>query len=132
MKQRIAQFLVFYFLLGSLLPGADFSQLSKLADTFEHYKLHQQLAIEQNQDFNCMRFVFEHFLGASSHDHGDNDQSHQDLPLKHLQTLDNLIIPNAWTLPVSFVPACVLTLNYAKGLLPQSHLHGIFRPPISA
>lgn len=37
----IAYILAFYFLVGSLFPQTDFSQLVRLADTYAHFEEHR-------------------------------------------------------------------------------------------
>jgi hypothetical protein len=128
----IAQFMAFYFLLGSFLPGADFSQLSKLQATMQHYKLHQSLAAEQGETVSFCAFMGTHFWNPDHHDHGDGGQSHKDLPLKHVHSFDHLVLQFPYV--ISPVPAEISHFLTEKPLnfIPHHHLTNVFRPPIQA
>ena len=122
--------LALYFLLGSLMPGADYGQWGKWADALEHYRLHQQLAAEQNQELSFHEFLLQHFWHTDSHDHGDEGKSHQDLPLKHLQSFDHIVLQfckPAVPLPsVQVKQAVPIALHRSSSI----HINLVFRPPI--
>ncbi|TXB61307.1 hypothetical protein [Phaeodactylibacter luteus] len=125
-----AQILALYFLLGSILPGADFGQLSKVPQAIEHYQLHQQLASEAGEDISLGCFIVEHFWSPVNHDHGDGGRSHQDLPLKHIHSFDHIAIqyfcPFVKTLQTPVVKLTIIAFECAS--CPE--IGSIFRPPI--
>lgn len=122
-----ARLLALYFFLGSLLPGSDYSQLTRLHSLFEHYQDHQQWAAEQGQPMNFSAFLLEHFLDADGHE----DSSHQDLPLKHLNHFDFMLAqaPLA-ALPYSIALPSLRVLPLSSLGLSSSFLDSIFRPPM--
>jgi hypothetical protein len=128
----IAQFMAFYFLLGSFLPGADFGQLSKLSAAIQHFQLHKELAADQGDAVSFHYFMGAHFWNPDHHDHGDGGQSHKDLPLKHVHSFDHLVMQAAYT--ISCMPAETVhqLTEKAHRFLPHLHLTPIFRPPIQA
>lgn len=121
-----------YFLLGSFLPGADFSQLSKLPVALKHFRLHKTLAAEQGNTVSFHAFMGAHFWNPDHHDHGDGGQSHKDLPLKHMHSFDHLVLQVAYA--ISYMPAEVVHCLTEKPhrFLPHLHLTNVFRPPIPA
>jgi hypothetical protein len=128
----IAQFMAFYFLLGSFLPGADFSQLSKLPAALRHFQLHKELAADQDATVSFHHFMGAHFWNPDNHDHGDGGQSHKDLPLKHVHSFDHLVLE----FPYLLAPAPAETSHFLTerplSFLLHHHLTNVFRPPIQA
>lgn len=128
----IAQFMAFYFLLGSFLPGADFSQLSRLPAALRHFQLHKELAADQGATVSFHHFMGAHFWNPDNHDHGDGGQSHKDLPLKHVHSFDHLVLE----FPYLLAPAPAATSHFLTerplSFLLHHHLTNVFRPPIEA
>lgn len=125
------QILAFYFLLGSLLPGTDFSQLKKAPAIWKHYQLHRQLAAEAGHEASFSGFLSSHFLTPGSHQHNDGGQSHEDLPLKSVHVLSPVLpsgsIPFPLRpLPVFYNPAAAHGGPFSGAL----YAHAVFRPPI--
>lgn len=122
-----AHILALYFLLGSLLPGSDFSQLKKAPAVLEHYLLHQQL--EDAGSF--FDFLYDHFWNPRGHQHEDGGKSHQELPLKTVQIFSPLLpadhaVPELASLPVYRSPSILHYLSFTGA----AHEGAIFRPPI--
>ncbi len=126
----IAFSLAFYLLLGSFLPGADYGQLGKLPRVMEHYRLHQQMAAETGSTLSFHQFLIEHFWQTDSHDHGDGGKSHQDLPLKHLQTMDHMVLQSFRPLIQPQLVIKPLLFPEATEAYSSTALQGVFRPPI--
>ncbi len=127
--KNIAHFMAFYFLLGSFLPGADFSQLSKFTAAIQHYKLHQNIAGETVSFF---AFLGTHFWNPDHHDHGDGGQSHKDLPLKHVHSFDHLVLQFPYVISPAPAENRHFLTEKPLSFLPHHHLTNVFRPPIQA
>jgi hypothetical protein len=116
--------------LGSMLPGADFSQLSTLPRVIQHYELHQQIASQKGQQLSIHQFLYDHFWQQNSHDHEDGGQSHKDLPLKHVHSFSHLTLQ--FSRPVFTLPSIVrkqmvtVSLNHLSTI----YIGAVFRPPI--
>ena len=126
-----AQILAIYFLIGSILPGSDFSQLEKAPAVWEHYKLHQQLAAESGGKFSFTDFLTTHFLYPYSHQHNDCGNSHQNLPLKTVHVfspvlLASNILPEIHSRPAFPGQAFPHYTSFAGSI----HEGAVFRPPI--
>lgn len=125
-----AQILAFYFLLGSLFPGTDFSQLSKLCKLLEHFELHQQTAAQQGQALSFASFLLDHFSGEASHEHDDAGQSHQELPLQSIQYFP-MVLPKHSSLLALLPHKPATTLFIAEeDAMPSGFCSTIFRPPV--
>lgn len=127
----IAQILALYFLLGSLLPGSDFSQLKKAHSVWEHYQLHQKLATGSGDEVSLIGFLYDHFLNPDSHQHEDGGKSHQDLPLKTVHVFSPILPANGKPFVLSSTPAfCSQAILYYQPVSGSTHEGAIFRPPI--
>lgn len=125
-----AQILAFYFLLGSLFPGTDFSQLSKLCKLLEHFELHLQTATQQGQALRFSAFLLDHFSGEASHEHGDAGQSHQELPLQSIQYFPMVLPEHSLLLALSpYKPTTALYVS-EEDAMPSGFRGSIFRPPV--
>ena len=123
-----AQILAFYFLLGSLFPGTDFSQLSKLGKLLEHFELHQQEAAATSETLAFSTFLLDHFWGQHRHDH--HDDSHQELPLQSIQHFP-LVLPAHHPVLASGPEQPVAALVIAiKEVRPSGFCGAVFRPPV--
>lgn len=115
-----------------MLPGSDFSQMKRLAALQEHFRLHQAIAARSGQQVSIAEFLADHFWGSSNHHHGDNGQSHQDLPLKTVH-----IFSQAPASEISYylsAPAAAVSLLIPHhcaftGIIPAG---AVFRPPMSS
>jgi len=122
--------LALYMTLWSMLPGADFGQLSKLPKFIQPYVLHQQLALQKGQHLSMQQFLYDHFWQQNSHDHEDGGQSHKDLPLKHVHSFDHITLQ--FCRPVFTLPSVVrkqvatISLNHSGAI----YIGAVFRPPI--
>jgi hypothetical protein len=125
-----AQILAFYFLLGSLFPGTDFSQLSKLCKLLEHFELHQQAAAQQRQTLTFTTFLLDHFNGDASHEHGDAGQSHQELPLQSLQYFPMVLPEHSSMLALTPHKPTTSLFIAEEDAMPSGFRGSIFRPPV--
>ena len=83
MKQVFSIFFAGWFLLGGLIPLGDYSQLMKMPDLMEHYRLHQAEASASGEKSTFFQFIDEHYFSPRNHQHqGEND--HPDLPMYHI------------------------------------------------
>jgi hypothetical protein len=126
--KAISKILAFYFLLGSLFPGTDFSQWSKLYVLLEHFEEHGAEAAAQGEALSFPVFLLDHFLAADRHDHPDG--SHQDLPLQSIQYFPLVLSesePLLTALPV--LPHAALFVA-EECSLHSGYFGAVFRPPI--
>gem|GEM_PF-2781197 len=80
--------MVFYMFLGSLFPGADFSQIPRLAEAYYHFQEHAAESREAGQVFSASDFLQLHFFRPSSHQKLPQ-HNHHNLPF---QSLDHLVV----------------------------------------
>jgi hypothetical protein len=132
--KSIAYMLAFYFLLGSLFPGTDFSQLIRLAHLLEHFELHQQHAAQRDQSLSLAAFLLDHFWNPDRHEPGDAGHHHQDLPLQSVQNFP-LVLPEhhdiwrALELPSQHAAA---QFSDDETCLPTGYCGAVFRPPVAS
>lgn len=84
----VAWNMVLYMFLGSLFPGADFSQIPRLAKAYHHFQEHVQESTLQGQLFSATDFLQLHFFRPSTH-HKIPHHNHHNLPF---QSLDHLVV----------------------------------------
>jgi hypothetical protein len=130
----VAKFLAFYLLIGSLLPGNDFSQLLRLENLFEHYGQHQAEARERHEaGESFLAFCWSHLNTPNGHDHHDGGASHQGLPLQSIGSGLMVFVTPApnWQLQ----PPADLSAHrfFIFAQAPSHDFTGrIFQPPIQA
>ena len=83
--KTIALLLAWYFLMGSLLPRTDFSQLWRLDDLRSHYHEHVAAAEAIGETVSFTRFFYEHFINPDEHEQ-DHHTDHAGLPLLTIGT----------------------------------------------
>ena len=76
-----AKFFSIYFLLGSLIPGTNFTDLTHLPDLIDHYQMHVTEAAANGETYSFVRFMDDHFINPDHHARDGHSQEHQDLPL---------------------------------------------------
>ena len=81
LRKSIIHFLIWYFLLGSFIPGSDFSQLCQLDDAYQHFQEHLLEAKEKAAVFDIWDFLWLHYISGTDHD-PNQEHNHDDLPLK--------------------------------------------------
>lgn len=125
-----AQFMALYFLLGSLFPWTDFSQLAKIPNLFEHYECHMAEAAAEGENPVFTDFFKEHFFGSINKEH--QDPTHHQLPLKTIN------------IDFQFVISKVLAIQFKKIVVKRNHSFGtqslfgsdfstnLYHPPIFA
>lgn len=117
--------------MGSLIPYSDFSQILKLQELYEHYKLHEAEAKLLNEDISLTEFWIEHFILDIDHEHQESD--HEDLPFKHFSTHTALFAELGSGSPCSYNahrPSQKIVITKIEGLQEQDFLVSIFQPPI--
>ena len=131
LRKSLIYFLVIYFLLGSLIPGSDFSQLYQLDDAFLHFQEHILEAKEKSASFTILDFIWLHYISGEDHD-PNHEHPHEDLPLK------------VFSGPTSFISLEVIPLfplhhtlssNPHAGFgaphhFGRDHHEGVYQPPI--
>lgn len=118
--------LIGYFLLGSILPGMDFSQLTKLPNLIEHYRHHRT----DDDTTTALQFFLQHFINPNLHQHKDAGDCHKKLPLKSFEQTVNYFISEETAPAVSssfFYKISPFSLQELLSVLPTS---AVFRPPI--
>src|SRR4051812_9729015 len=77
MAMKLASLLLaFHILLGSLLPHADYTELTKLPDLYEHYQTHLQRSGGQ---LSLASFLLMHYADR----HHQQSENHEKLPFQH-------------------------------------------------
>ncbi|MCB9081819.1 MAG: hypothetical protein H6555_08935 [Lewinellaceae bacterium] len=123
-----------YFFVGSCFPGADFSQLPKVANLNAHFQMHRDLALLKGENLSFGRFLSIHFFKPQRHSDQHRPQDHHELPLQsvHSSVLDQC--------PTQLLELTAL-LTHIETDAPSFHfLHiysseytgSIFQPPIYA
>ncbi|MCB0559005.1 MAG: hypothetical protein H6573_03480 [Lewinellaceae bacterium] len=126
-----ALILTLYFLLGSLLPGTDFSQLKKAPALWEHYNLHRSLVAAVGEKPSFFDFLYTHFWDTESHNHHDGGHSHQGLPLKTIHVFSHILPSGSIALKLASLPAaCHQLIPHHHSFFSAIHDGAIFRPPI--
>ena len=124
-----ANFFSFYFLLGSLIPGTNFSDLIHIPDLVNHYALHMEEAALLNEDYSLLRFINDHFINPDKHTQGEHDQDHQDLPLRNIAS--SMFITCAFSMVEITVSHAELNVNFSYFLAEAPGCDKpIFQPPI--
>ncbi|NUQ25997.1 MAG: hypothetical protein HUU34_18770 [Saprospiraceae bacterium] len=119
--------LIAYFLVGSILPGMDFSQLTKLPNLIEHYRHHHST----DDKTTALAFFLQHFINPNLHHHKDAGDCHKKLPLKSFEHSVNYFISEETAPAVSrsfFYKIPPLSSQEFLSILSTT---AVFRPPIS-
>ena len=116
--------LSFHILLGSLLPHADYTELSKLPELCEHYQLHQR---QSNGQLGLADFLALHYTDRAHQQSEDDVQ----LPFQHHHSCTAIVFFFLPDFNFQFTP---LLLKSSAGfrLLSfffPSYLSSIFQPP---
>lgn len=82
--RALTHMLALYMLLGSLFPGSDFSQLSRIPSLLDHFAQHRQLAEQTEDQLSFLQFVHMHFYQTSKHADAPGEHDHQSLPLQSI------------------------------------------------
>ncbi len=117
-------FLATYFLLGSLLPRTDFSQLTKVADLLGHYQEHQ---LEAEEALSFLDFLCMHFIHPDHHEETGHD--HQNLPLKSIPAAIDLMINNLFLPHFSNTPPKFNRITFLEHIFLSEFIFTIFIPP---
>ena len=127
-SRMFAKFFSFYFLLGSLLPGTNFSDLVRIPDLVDHYQLHVEEAALICEEYSILNFVNDHFINPDKHTQKGHDQDHQDLPLHNISP--SLLMHCDFSLfELVFQPGeAIIQFFYVLEKLPGSS-SPIFQPP---
>jgi hypothetical protein len=118
--------LSFHILLGSLLPHADYTELSKLPELYEHYQLHQR---QSNGQLGLTDFLVMHYTDREHQQSEDDVQ----LPFQHHHSCTAIVF---YFLPTFYFQFTPLLLKVSVGFCFQSrcfssYLSSIFQPPKS-
>jgi hypothetical protein len=124
-----ANFFSIYFLLGSLIPGTNFSDLIHIPDMVDHYVLHVEEAALLDEDYSLLKFINDHFINPDEHKQSGHEHEHQNLPLHHVSS--TLLITGEYAI-VEF-PFSLAELNSQFCYIPVEAPgcdKAIFQPPI--
>ncbi|MCB9283482.1 MAG: hypothetical protein H6563_05355 [Lewinellaceae bacterium] len=126
-----ARVLIIYWILGSLFPQADFSQLRNLPFLYRHFQMHREEAAANGASLSVGTFILMHYAAGSAHQHPGDSNSHQQLPFKSLQDIQwvggkqlALFLPD-----LSGNPSCFL--GSAGYPLLEGIRASVFRPPLA-
>ena len=114
-----------HLLLGSLLPHADYAELSKLPHLYEHYQTHLQRAHGQ---LGFLDFLRLHYADPQHR----QSENHEKLPFQHhthacVASVFYFLPPFTFQLPLVQHPA---RANYCyQAVFLSSYLSSIFQPP---
>jgi hypothetical protein len=126
----VALFLAGYLLLGSLFPGMDYSQLTRLPNLYFHFQEHQSSSLLMEETESISDFLIAHFWSTKDHHQQDiAGHAHGNLPLSVLSGSFHFVpTQQAWVLLVSSEAVHPRFMEW-KALLPQGVLPDVFIPP---
>ena len=129
MKVRfLAISLLFYFLIGALLPRTDFSQLLQLHHLFEHYQLHKIEAEIEGTELSLSSFLMQHLFEYDDHEHEDQ-QEHEQLPFHQISTSLTFFMPNYIDPDQTEMSMCSPTPNAYLLYILEGVGSSVFHPP---
>ena len=114
----------FHILLGSLLPHADYTELSKLSDLYEHYQLHQR---QSNGQLGLADFLALHYTNQAHQQSEDDVQ----LPFQHHHSYTAIVFFFLPDINFQFTPLLMrasMGFRWLSFFFP-SYLSSIFQPP---
>jgi len=131
--RAVAYILAVYMALGSLLPGTDFSQLSRIPSLLDHFSLHQQLAEQTGEQLSFLQFVHMHFYQTNSHAEDANGakHDHQELPLQSVSIHLELALCTALPSDINFPAAQVLSIFTYRIPQGSNYASTLLQPPIA-
>lgn len=122
--------LILVFSTGAMIPHSDFSQLLKVSELMEHYKLHQEEDLLSGHESSFFEFFIEHIINEPMHTH--DDTSHDDLPFQQFSMSVVLFIeemPDLNSLNAdNHFPKSMF--NAVRNLVCNGYIVGVFQPPI--
>lgn len=126
----LAPLLALYMLLGSLFPGSDFSQLSRIPSLLDHFSQHRELAAQSDEQLSFLEFIQIHFYQTSKHADVPGEHDHQNLPLQtisvHLDfTYYSFSLPEICCPDLGVEP--IFTYQAPEG---SNHASTLLQPPI--
>lgn len=124
-----AKFFSIYFLFGSLIPGTNFVEFTKLPDLIDHYQLHVQEATLSDEDYTLFNFINDHFLNPDEHTQSGHEPDHQNLPLHHVSST-LLICCDLNSFDIEELNIQSETPELRKLRKSFDHLEDFFHPPI--
>ena len=124
-----ALFLSIYLFMGSLFPLMDFSQLAKMVNLWQHYKLHQAEIAEGGESLSFASFWIKHYVDDDPHSHPD-DNGHQSLPLTQISCGACFLLSQHYFPKFNF--SHIFSDQHVEDdILPSFDLsQSLFRPPI--
>ncbi|HAS42057.1 MAG TPA: hypothetical protein DCS93_16370 [Microscillaceae bacterium] len=113
----------------SLIPNADFSQLSRVDYLLRHYTEHQKEAADKGQEISFVSFLYTHYVLKDDHQHSDKS-SHQQLPFGSLTTCTVSYLNT----PMTVLPTKIAVLNkqftnFEGQFTTSGVVSDIFHPP---
>ncbi len=115
--------LAIYFLLGSLLPKADWEELPKLAALVDHFEQHQ---LEAGTGFTIFDFIEIHYIDPTS---DTPDSEHNKLPFYHHSSAPFVAVLPTFHFEIQHHTLLVDFSSTRIELQPREHSNAIFQPP---
>lgn len=128
--RALAHMLALYMLLGSLFPGSDFSQLSRIPSLLDHFAQHREMANQKDDQLSFLQFVRMHFYQTNQHADHSGEHDHQNLPLQSISLHLEFTI-SAFSLPEISCPFTETQSAFAYQAPQGSNYAATFlQPPI--
>jgi len=120
-----------YLLIGSFFPKGDYTQILRLLELGEHFRLHVEEANVAQEEVSFSQFLQMHFLNTQIHQ-GDHEQDHENLPFHHINASFDQIVPPGLEM-VKLAPPLLLqnSPDSACSLYFSEFPASIFHPPIA-
>jgi hypothetical protein len=128
MKKVAIHLLSFYFIIGSLFPKSDFSQINRFVSLYDHYQDHLQTAHICDQKISFYQFIWMHFFDIG--EHSDKDPAHENLPLQTINS--SSAISSSYDIFILQLNGISASLSQFKFHAPLStdFIQNIFQPPV--
>lgn len=127
--KSISKILAFYFLLGSVFPNTDFSQITRMLNLCDHFNQHKQEKNLQNQPFSFTEFLISHYTQPDQHQH-PNGHCHQNLPLHQLGHSADFV-----SIQIPFIRSSEMATRLPRHMVhtlinANDYIQAVFQPPV--
>jgi hypothetical protein len=128
--QLLAKILAFYLLLGSSMPGMDYCQLTRIQNAVRHFKLHKTEAAADGENLSFYSFFFRHYIQPDDHEHQDQQNNHQNLPLTSIHVDISFVLFFHPLLNVAPPAQAGATPQFTDQAIIPEYFSSVFRPPV--
>ena len=129
--RALAHLLALYMLLGSLFPGSDFSQLSRIPSLLDHFAQHREMAKQKDDQLSFLQFVRMHFYQTNQHEEDSGDHDHQELPLQSVSMHLEFTCAESLLLMVDHPSCFVYSVFSYRASGGSDHATTLLQPPIA-